>query len=78
MAARAAEPPSALARRRDEFLGILLAAAGLTGIEVHGLHHGDRIERWERTAGTGIVAAQVAAVLAACDAARVPVTPAGS
>ncbi len=28
-AARAAEPPSALARRRDEFLGIVLAAAGL-------------------------------------------------
>jgi SAM-dependent methyltransferase len=41
----------------------LLADAGFEGIEVHGLHHGARIAAWERTAGTGLVAAQVAAVL---------------
>lgn len=46
-----------------EQLHDLLAAAGFADVEVHGLHHGDRIERWERASGTGVVAAQVAAVL---------------
>jgi SAM-dependent methyltransferase len=46
-----------------EQLHDLLADAGFTGIEVRGLHHGERIEAWERGAGTGLVAAQVAAVL---------------
>ena len=46
-----------------EQLHDLLADAGFVDIEVRGLHHGARIEEWERTAGTGLVAAQVAAVL---------------
>ena len=41
----------------------LLDAAGFAAIAVHGLHHGARIEQWEQDAGTGVVAAQVAAVL---------------
>jgi SAM-dependent methyltransferase len=46
-----------------EQLHDLLAAAGFVGIEVRGLRHGARIEQWERAAGTGLVAAQVAVVL---------------
>jgi SAM-dependent methyltransferase len=46
-----------------EQLHDLLDAAGFTDIAIHGLHHGTRIEAWERDAGTGVVAAQVAAVL---------------
>lgn len=46
----------------------LLAEAGFVEVEVHGLHHGSRIEAWEAAHGTGLVAAQVAAVLAPDDA----------
>jgi SAM-dependent methyltransferase len=47
----------------------LLGDAGFVDVDVLGLHHGERIEAWERSAGTGLVAAQVAAVLS-------PTTPA--
>jgi len=39
-----------------------LVAAGLGGVAVHGLLHGARIEDWERTHQTGLVAAQIAVV----------------
>ena len=45
-----------------EQLRDLLRAAGLTAIEVHGLHHGARIEEWESTRGIGLVEAQIAAL----------------
>lgn len=45
-----------------EQVGALLSAAGFINIEVLGLHHGDRIDAWERGKGS-IVAAQIDAVL---------------
>ena len=45
-----------------EQLRDLLDAAGLTAIDVHGLHHGARIEEWESTRGIGLVEAQIAAL----------------
>ena len=42
----------------------LLEEAGFADVVVHGLHHGPRIAQWEADQGTGIVAAQVDAVLA--------------
>lgn len=39
-----------------------LRAAGFADVEVLGLHHGERIRSWEAQRGTGLVAAQVAAV----------------
>ena len=47
-----------------EQLHDLLVAAGFVDVVVHGLHHGPRIAEWEAAHGTGLVAAQVAAVLA--------------
>jgi len=46
-----------------EQLHDLLAAAGLTEIEVHGLHHGPRIEEWEARHGVSLVDAQIASTL---------------
>jgi SAM-dependent methyltransferase len=46
-----------------EQLHDLLARAGLTGVDVRGLHHGSRIAAWEAARGTGLVEAQVAAAL---------------
>ncbi len=46
-----------------EQLEDLLEGAGFVDVVVHGLHHGPRIAQWEADHGTGIVAAQVAAVL---------------
>ncbi|MGE0819072.1 MAG: class I SAM-dependent methyltransferase [Candidatus Nanopelagicales bacterium] len=46
-----------------EQLHDLLVDAGFVDVVVHGLHHGQRIEAWESEHGSGIVAAQVAAVL---------------
>ena len=43
----------------------LLAGAGFLDVELHGLHHGERIARWERHEGATLVAAQVEAALAA-------------
>lgn len=40
----------------------LMQDSGLPRVDVLGLHHGDRIGRWERSTGTGLVAAQVAMV----------------
>lgn len=39
-----------------------LAHNGFQAVTVGGVHHGERIEQWERSRGTGLVAAQVAAV----------------
>lgn len=50
-----------------EQLSELLAEAGFCDVVVRGLHHGERIEAWEAELGTGIVAAQVAAVLGSHD-----------
>lgn len=47
----------------DEQLHDLLVDAGFADVVVHGLHHGRRIHAWEHEQGTGLVAAQVAAVL---------------
>ena len=47
----------------SEQLHGLLAQAGLTGVDVRGLHHGTRIAEWEAAQGTGLVQAQVAAAL---------------
>ena len=41
----------------------LLVEAGFVDVVVHGLHHGRRITAWESAHGTGLVGAQVAAVL---------------
>ncbi len=41
----------------------LLVGAGFTDVMVHGLHHGPRITAWEAAHETGLVAAQVSAVL---------------
>lgn len=46
----------------DEQVDDLLRDAGFDDVEVHGLHHGPRIRAWEAEHGTGVVAAQVAAV----------------
>lgn len=51
-----------------EQLHDLLGEAGFVDVAVRGLHHGTRIAAWESDHGTGIVAAQVAAVLGAGDA----------
>jgi SAM-dependent methyltransferase len=51
-----------------EQLHELLAASGFTDVAVQGLHHGARIEAWERSARVGVVAAQVAAVLGSAGA----------
>ena len=37
-----------------------LGTAGFADVELLGVHHGDRIEDWERTHGTGLVQAQIA------------------
>ena len=46
-----------------EQLQQLLLEAGFTGVELHGLHHGPRIEDWERTNSRSLVEAQVTAAL---------------
>ncbi len=51
-----------------EQLHDLLVEAGFVDVVVQGLHHGPRITTWETEHGTGIVAAQVAAVLGTGDA----------
>jgi len=43
----------------------LLVDAGFADVVVHGLHHGPRIAAWESEHGTGVVAAQVDALLGA-------------
>jgi SAM-dependent methyltransferase len=47
----------------EEQLVELLTDAGFTGVAVHGLHHGPRIEAWEREHGESLVAAQIRAAL---------------
>ena len=54
--------PFHVAELDAEQLHDLLATAGLTAIEVHGLHHGPRIEEWEANNGVGLVDAQIAAL----------------
>lgn len=46
----------------EEQLAELLQHNGFQSVTVGGVHHSDRIQEWERTHGTGLVAAQVAAV----------------
>ena len=41
-------------------LRVLLVEAGFDDVVLHGLHHGPRITEWERAAGIGLVAAQLA------------------
>ena len=51
-----------------EQLHDLIEEAGFVDVVVHGLHHGPRIAAWESEHGTGLVAAQVAAVLGSDEA----------
>lgn len=44
-------------------LAELVRAAGFVAVDVVGLHHGPRLRAWETAAGSGVVAAQVAAVM---------------
>jgi SAM-dependent methyltransferase len=46
-----------------EQLEELLHAAGFADVTLHGLHHGARIEAWERESGESLVAAQVGSAL---------------
>ncbi|HET7902004.1 MAG TPA: SAM-dependent methyltransferase, partial [Candidatus Nanopelagicales bacterium] len=64
--------PFHVAELDAEQLRDLLAAAGFAEVVVHGLHHGPRIEEWERRSGVGMVAAQIAAALAVGDDAAGP------
>ncbi len=41
----------------------VLSAAGFADLAVHGLHHGPRIEAWERENGESLVVAQIRAAL---------------
>ena len=62
--ARGAKPtnPFHVEELDAEQLDTLLTTAGLSHVQVHGLHHGSRLEAWEGRQGGGLVAAQVAVV----------------